>query len=180
MTQKEDILNFWFKECNPEQWFKKNDAFDQIIKNTFSNTIEAAIKGKMDNWKNTETGCLALIIILDQFTRNVFRDTLRAFVGDNKALVLSQKCCDKEYLKNPDIQRRKFMLMPMMHSEKITVQEAALPLFKKYTSEKDYEYAKKHHEIIARFGRFPHRNVILGRKSTNDELLFLKQPGSSF
>ena len=72
------------------------------------------------------------------------------------------------------------MLMPMMHSEKIIVQEAALPLFKKYTSEKDYEYAKKHHEIIARFGRFPHRNVILGRKSTNDELFFLKQPGSSF
>ena len=72
------------------------------------------------------------------------------------------------------------MLMPMMHSEKITVQEAALPLFKKYTSEKDYVYAKKHHEIIARFGRFPHRNVVLGRKSTNDELLFLKQPGSSF
>ena len=180
MAEKEDILKFWFKECNPEQWFKKNDAFDQIIKNSFSNTIKDAIGGKMDDWENTETGCLALIIILDQFTRNVFRDTLRAFVGDNKALVLSQKCCDKEYLKNTDVNRSKFMLMPMMHSEKITVQEAALPLFKKYTSEKDYEYAKKHHEIIARFGRFPHRNVILGRKSTNDELVFLKQPGSSF
>ena len=142
MSEIEEILNFWFIECKPEQWFKKNDTFDQIIKNTFSNTIEAAIKGKMDNWKNTETGCLALIIILDQFTRNVFRDTLRAFIGDNKALVLSQKCCDKEYLKNPDIQRRKFMLMPMMHSEKITVQEAALPLFKKYTSEKDNIYTQ--------------------------------------
>ena len=180
MPDKEDILKFWFKECNPEQWFKKNDTFDQLIKNTFSKTIEDAVGGKIDYWKNTEKGCLALIIILDQFTRNVFRDTLRAFDGDYKALVLSQKCCDKEYLKNPDIQRRKFMLMPMMHSEKITVQEAALPLFKKYTSEKDFEYAKKHYEIIARFGRFPHRNVILGRKSTNDELLFLKQPGSSF
>ena len=180
MAEKEDILNFWFKECNPEQWFKKNDAFDQIIKNTFSNTIEDAIGGKMDDWKNTETGCLALIIILDQFTRNVFRNTIRAFEGDNMALVLSKECCDKEYLKNTDVNRSKFMLMPMMHSEKITVQEAALPLFKKYTSEKDYEYAKKHHEIIARFGRFPHRNVILGRKSTKDEIVFLKQPGSSF
>ena len=180
MVEKEDILNFWFKECNPEQWFKKNDVFDQIIKNTFSDTIEDTIRGKMDDWKNTETGCLALIIILDQFTRNVFRNTLRAFAGDSKALVLSQKCCDKQYLKNPDIQRRKFMLMPMMHSENITVQETALPLFKKYTSEKDYEYAKKHNEIISRFGRFPHRNVILGRKSTNEELVFLKQPGSSF
>ncbi len=180
MVEKEDILNFWFKECNPEQWFKKNDVFDQIIENTFSNTIEDAIRGKMDDWKNTETGCLALIIILDQFTRNVFRNTLRAFAGDNKALVLSQNCYDKQYLKNPDIQRRKFMLMPMMHSENITVQETALPLFKKYTSEKDYEYAKKHHEIIARFGRFPHRNVILRRKSTTDEIVFLMQPGSSF
>ena len=180
MAKKEDILNFWFKECKPEQWFKKNYAFDQIIKNTFSNTIEDAIGGKIDDWENTETGCLALIIVLDQFTRNVFRDTLRAFEGDNKALVLSQKCCDKEYLKNPDIQRRKFMLMPMMHSENITVQDAALHLFKKYTSEIDYEYAKKHHEIIARFRRFPHRNIILGRKSTNQELVFLKQPGSSF
>ena len=180
MAEKEEILNFWFKECKPEQWFKKNEDFDQMIKRRFSGVIEDAIEGRLDSWEETETGCLALIIILDQFTRNVFRDTLRAFVGDNKALVLSQKCCEKEYLKNPDIQRRKFMLMPMMHSEKITVQEAALPLFKKYTSEKDYEYAKKHHEIIARFGRFPHRNVILGRKSTNDELVFLKQPGSSF
>jgi len=180
MFEKKDILNFWFIECNPEQWFKKNENFDQIIENTFSKTIEDAIGGKMDDWEYTETGCLALIIVLDQFTRNVFRNTSRAFVGDNKALVLSKKCCDKDYLKNPDIQRRKFMLMPMMHSEKISVQDAALPLFKKYTSKQDYDYAKKHHEIIARFGRFPHRNVILGRKSTNHELVFLKQPGSSF
>ena len=180
MAKKEEILNFWFKECKPEQWFKKNENFDQMIENLYSSAIENAIAGNLENWEESETGCLALIILLDQFTRNVFRDNQRAFVGDNKALVLSQKCCDKEYLKNPDIQRRKFMLMPMMHSEKITVQEAALPLFKKYTSEKDYEYAKKHHEIIVRFGRFPHRNVILGRKSTIEELEFLKQPGASF
>ena len=92
MAEKEDILNFWFKECNPEQWFKKNDVFDQIIKNTFSNTIEDAIEGKMDDWENTETGCLALIILLDQFTRNMFRNTPRAFAGDKRALDLSQKC----------------------------------------------------------------------------------------
>ena len=180
MADKKDILNFWFKECNPEQWFKKNDAFDQIIDNIFSDVIEEAVEGYIVDWEDTETGCLALIIVLDQFTRNVFRDTPRAFVGDNKALVLSQKCCDKGYLKNPDIHKRKFMLMPMMHSENINVQDSALPLFKKYTSVKDYEYAKKHHEIISCFGRFPHRNDILGRKSTNNELDFLKQPGSSF
>ena len=180
MDEKEEILNFWFKECKPEQWFKKNEDFDQIIENRFSIAIENAIAGNMVYWKESETGCLALIILLDQFTRNVFRDTPRAFVGDKRALALSQLCCDKDYLTNPDVHRRRFMLMPMMHSENLAVQDASLPLFKKYASGKDYEYAEKHRYFIARFGRFPHRNVILGRKSTNEELQFLKQPGSSF
>ena len=151
-----------------------------MIENRFSSAIENAITGKLDSWEETETGCLALIILLDQFTRNVFRDTPQAFAGDKRALALSLLCCDKDYLTNQDVQRRQFMLMPMMHSENLAVQDAALPLFKKYTTVKDYEYAEKHREIIARFGRFPHRNVILGRKSTNEELAFLKQPGSSF
>ena len=151
-----------------------------MIENRFSSAIENAMAGKLDSWEESETGCLALIILLDQFTRNVFRDTPRAFAGDKRALALSQLCCDKDYLTNPDVQRRQFMLMPMMHSENLAFQDAALPLFKKYASEKDYEYAEKHRDIIARFGRFPHRNVILGRKSSNEELEFLKQPGSSF
>jgi len=180
MAEIEEILNFWFKECKPEQWFKKNEDFDQMIKNRFSSAIEDAINGKLDSWEETETGCLALIILLDQFTRNVFRDTPRAFAGDERALALSQLCYNKDYLTNPEIHRRQFMLMPMMHSENLAVQDAALPLFKKYASKKDYEYAEKHRDIIARFRRFPHRNVILGRKSSNEELEFLKQPGSSF
>ena len=180
MTKKEEILNFWFRECKPEQWFKINEDFDQMIENRFSSAIENAIAGKMDSWEESETGCLALIILLDQFTRNVFRNTPRAFAGDKRALALSQLCCNKDYLTNPDVQRRQFMLMPMMHSENLAVQDAALPLFKKYASGKDYEYAEKHREIIARFGRFPHRNVILGRKSAIEELEFLKQSGSSF
>ena len=180
MAKKEEILNFWFIECKPEQWFKKNEDFDQMIKNRFSSAIEDAIAGILDSWEETETGCLALIILLDQFTRNVFRDTPRAFAGDERALALSQLCFNKDYLTNPDVHKRQFMLMPMMHSENIAVQDTALPLFKKYASEKDYEYAEKHRDIIARFGRFPHRNVILGRNSTNEELEFLKQPGSSF
>ena len=180
MAEIEEILNFWFIECKPEQWFKKNEDFDRMIEKSFSSAIEDAIEGKLDSWEETETGCLALIILLDQFTRNVFRDTPRAFAGDERALALSQLCFNKDYLTNLDIHRRQFMLMPMMHSENLAVQDAALPLFKKYASEKDYEYAEKHRDIIARFGRFPHRNVILGRKSTNEELEFLKQPGSSF
>ena len=180
MDEIEEILNFWFIECKPEQWFKKNEDFDRMIEKRFSGTIEDAIEGKLDSWEETETGCLALIILLDQFTRNVFRDTPRAFAGDERALALSQLCFNNNYLTNLDIHRRQFMLMPMMHSENLAVQDTALPLFKKYASGKDYEYAEKHRDIIARFGRFPHRNVILGRKSTNEELEFLKQTGSSF
>jgi len=180
MSEIEEILNFWFIECKPEQWFKKNEDFDQMIEIRFSSTIVDAIEGRLKSWEETKTGCLALIIVLDQFTRNVFRDTPRAFAGDKRALALSQTCCDKGFLNNPDINRRKFMLMPMMHSENLAVQDAALPLFNKYASEKDYEYAEKHREIIAMFGRFPHRNVILGRKSAIEELEFLKQSGSSF
>ena len=142
MAEKEEILNFWFKECKPEQWFKKYEIFDQMIENRFSIAIENAIAGNLENWEESETGCLALIILLDQFTRNVFRDTPRAFSGDKRALALSQLCYDKDYLTNPDVQIRQFMLMPMMHSENLAVQDAALPLFKKYASEKDYEYAE--------------------------------------
>ena len=180
MAEIEEILNFWFIECKPVQWFKKNEDFDQIIKIRFSSTIKDAIEGRLKSWEETETGCLALIIVLDQFTRNAFRDSPRAFAGDERALALSQTCRDKGYLNNPNINRRQFMLLPMMHSENLAVQDAALPLFNKYASEKDYEYAEKHREIIARFGRFPHRNVILGRKSAIEELEFLKQSGSSF
>ena len=90
MAEKEEILNFWFKECKPEQWFKKNEDFDQMIENRFSSAIEDAIAGKLGSWEESESGCLALIILLDQFTRNVFRDTPHAFVGDKRALALSQ------------------------------------------------------------------------------------------
>ena len=180
MFEREDILNFWFTECKPEQWFKKNERFDQIIINRFSNAFEDALEGKMDTWENNETGCLALIIVLDQFARNMFRHTPRSYIGDKRALDLSIKCCEKDYLKNPDPHKRLFMLMPMMHSENLAIQDAALPLFKKYTSERDYDYAEKHRAIIGKFGRFPHRNFILGRESTKQELEFLKQPGSSF
>ena len=180
MLEKEDILNFWFDECRPEQWFKKNSEFDAMLESRFATTIEDAFARCLDSWEDTEAGCIALILVLDQFTRNIFRDTLRAFSGDERALELSQKCYENGYLANPNIHWRQFMLMPMMHSEEIAVQDASLPLFKEYTTQIDYDYAVRHRDIIARFGRFPHRNTILGRPSTDEELEFLTQPGSSF
>ena len=180
MLEKEDILNFWFDECRPKQWFKKNSEFDAMLESRFANTVEDAFAKCLDSWEDTEEGCLALILVLDQFTRNIFRGTPRAFSGDERALELSQKCYENGYLANPNIYRRQFILMPMMHSEEIAVQDTALPLFKEYTTQRDYDYALRHRDIIARFGRFPHRNTILGRPSTDEELEFLTQPGSSF
>ena len=115
MAKKEEILNFWFKECKPEQWFKKYEYFDQMIENRFYDAIKDAIAGKLDNWEDTETGCLALILLLDQFTRNVFRDTPQAFAGDQRALALSKLCFNKDYLTNLDIHRRQFMLLSLIH-----------------------------------------------------------------
>ena len=118
--------------------------------------------------------------MLDPFTRNIFRNTPKAFSGDKKALELSLICHDKGYLQNDNPAYRQFMLMPMMHSEDIAIQDQSLPLFKEFTGERIYEYAIKHRDIIQRFGRFPHRNQILVRLSTEEEIEFLKQPGSSF
>ena len=176
----QDILAFWFTETQPNSWFKKDQAFDSEIERRFAGTVEDALASRFDHWANTCASCLALILVLDQFTRNIFRDNARAFSGDNMALILSLRCVECDYIAHPDENWRRFMLMPMMHSEDLAIQEASLPLFQTHASKSTYEYAVAHHNIIARFGRFPHRNAILGRPSTDEEYLFLTQPGSSF
>lgn len=180
IAKPQDILAFWFEESSPKQWFTKDKAFDSAIKSRFADTVSAALAGQQDRWADDLDGCLALIILLDQFTRNIFRDTPRAFSGDEMALALSLRCAERGYLDHEMEDYRQFMLMPMMHSEDITIQDDSLPLFAAATGEMTYEYAVKHRDIVARFGRFPHRNAILGRPSSDEELAFLKQPGSSF
>ena len=183
MPQKpldQDVLVFWFTETPPDLWFKKDPAFDSQIERRFAGTVKDALAGKFDSWANTCAGCLALILVLDQFTRNIFRGNARSFSGDDMALALSLRCVERDYIAHPDENWRRFMLMPMMHSEDLAIQEASLPLFQTHANKLTYEYAVAHHDIIARFGRFPHRNAILGRPSTDEEDLFLTQPGSSF
>ena len=175
-----DILNFWYVETTPELWFKKDDDFDAAIQNRFGKAVTDALAGRLDYWANDADGCLALILILDQFTRNMFRHSAQAFSGDEMALALSLRCVERKYLDADEPSYCQFMLMPMMHSEDIGIQDMSLPLFEKYTSKLTYEYAMKHRDIIARFGRFPHRNAMLGRPSSIDEDQFLTQPGSSF
>ena len=175
-----DILNFWFVETTPDFWFKKDDDFDAAIKDRFGKTVTKALAGKLDHWANDAEGCLALILMLDQFTRNIFRHSARAFLGDEMALALSLRCVERKYLDADKPFYCQFMLMPMMHSEEIDIQDMSLPLFETYTSKLTHEYAIKHRDIIARFGRFPHRNAILGRPNNSEEDHFLTQPGSSF
>ena len=174
------VLIFWFEECEPKDWFKKNETFDNKIRFKFNNLIEQALNNRLDFWASTREGCLALILLLDQFTRNIFREDKRAFSGDKKALQLSSKCVKENYLSMSVPDWCHFMLIPMMHSEDLIIQNQSLPLFKKYTSNQTYDFALRHQKIIEKFGRFPHRNRILARDSTEQEINFLRMPGSSF
>ena len=174
------VLAFWFEDSQPEQWYRKDTAFDDAIRDNFEITVTAALASNLDGWADDVDGCLALILLLDQFTRNIYRDTPRAFSGDDMALALSLRCIDRDYLAHENPAWRQFMLMPMMHSEDLNIQDMSLPLFERLTNPMTHEYAVKHRDIIARFGRFPHRNAILGRPSSDEEVEFLKQPGSSF
>ena len=174
------VLDFWFSEIEPEMWFKKSDEFDAEIARRFGDTTRRALDGGLSEWATDADGCLALILVLDQFARNIYRDTPDAFAGDAQAIKLSERCVAESFIEVVEESKRTFMLMPMMHSEDLNVQEASLSLFKTYTPENNYDYAVKHRDIIARFGRFPHRNRILGRENTVREAEFLTKPGSSF
>jgi len=176
----QDVLSFWFEESAPEQWYKKDPAFDDAIRDRFEDAVSAALAARLDKWAEETGSCLALILLLDQFTRNIYRDTPRAFSGDEMALALSLRCIDKGFVAHENPAWRQFMLMPMMHSEDLEIQDLSLPLFKEHTNPQTHEYAIRHRDIVARFGRFPHRNAILGRPSSDEELAFLTQPGSSF
>ena len=176
----QDVLHFWFDQSKPEQWYKKDPAFDGKIRSHFEDTIAAALSARLDSWADKLDTCLALILVLDQFTRNVYRDTPKAFIGDEIALAFSLRCVDRGFLSHGNAAWRQFMLMPMMHSEDVGIQERSIPLFEQHTNPLTLEYAIKHRDIIARFGRFPHRNAILRRPSSEEELAFLKEPGSFF
>jgi len=180
MSKQNEVLNFWFEECEEEQWFQKDAAFDGMMRERFLDDVERAIADDYDYWAETPEGRLALILLLDQFTRNIFRDTSRAFAGDDKALALCLEGIELGLLEILKGHRVWFFILPLEHSEDMEIQKMGLPLFKKYPPEDCYQYALAHYEIIERFGRYPHRNKILGRESTPEEIEFLKQPGSSF
>lgn len=176
----EAILSFWFEETKPEFWFKKDAGFDALINDRFQVVHRAAGAGELAAWRVTAGGRLAEIIVLDQFSRNLYRDDARAFAWDSMALVLSQEAVRAGALDALDPKRQAFLIMPYMHSESAVVHGEAMQLFSRPGLEYNLDFERQHKAIIDRFGRYPHRNAVLGRKSTAEEAEFLKEPGSSF
>jgi uncharacterized protein (DUF924 family) len=175
------VLDFWFEQSEPQQWFGKDPAFDGQVRERFIALVRGAIAGELDGWGAAPESGLALVLLLDQFPRQIWRDTAMAFAGDPQALALSLRAVELGWLEaETDQARRQFWLMPQMHSEELAVQEAALPLFERFTDRRSAEFARRHRDVIERFGRFPHRNAALGRVSSAEELAFIETPGSRF
>jgi uncharacterized protein (DUF924 family) len=190
MTTPQAVLDFWFgAPGDPDAgtqrafWFRKSAATDELIRARFGAEVEAALRGERDAWKATVDGALALILLLDQFTRNVFRDSPRAFTGDARALELARGlvACGADRTLPP--LARWFVYLPFEHSESMAAQRESLRLFGELAASGFADglvWARKHYDVIARFGRYPHRNAILDRMSTPEELAYLAQPGAGF
>lgn len=175
-----EVLNFWFREIEPSDWWKSDPDFDERIRQRFGELLQQASAGELFEWRLTANGRLAEIIVLDQFSRNVHRGAPASFAQDPMALALSQEAVAGATLSELNDNERAFLLMPYMHSESRLIHVQADRLFREHAPAGNHAFELKHKEIIDRFERYPHRNEILGRRSTDEEIEFLKQPGSSF
>lgn len=176
----EAILSFWFTEIAPAQWWRADAAFDAEVRSRFGPAHEAAAAGELFAWRATPSGRLAEIIVLDQFSRNIHRGTALAFACDPMALALAQEALAAGADAALPAPQLAFLYLPFMHSESRLMHAIAEPLFRKPGLEENHRSELRHKAIIDRFGRYPHRNRILGRRSTAEEESFLRQPGSSF
>lgn len=176
----EDVLTFWFEETSPKQWWKKDKAFDKKVEARFGELVEDALAGRLDHWANEPRGALALVLLLDQFPRNIWRGNAKAFAGDWKARVVTRLALSEGYDEQMTEDQRAFLYMPLEHSENPSDQEDSMKLFEGLGNEYYLKFAIEHHELIKRFGRFPHRNKALKRKSTAAEKTYLKQPNAGF
>ena len=180
MKTHSDVLSFWFETLNPAQWFRKDVAMDEKIRELFLTTHEQASRCELFHWRDSIQGRLAEIIVLDQFSRNLFRQDRRAFSQDPLALCLAQEAISHlQHRQLPQVQRI-FLYMPLIHSESLLIHQKAVELFSEPGLESNLDYEYQHLKILEKFGRYPHRNQILGRTSTAEEIEFLKGPGSSF
>ncbi len=186
-----EVLDFWFgREGEPgygefrEEWFRKDPAFDADVTEQFAGLYEEAARGDLDDWRDDARSCLALVIVLDQFPRNMFRGDGRTHAADGKALVTSRYAVEHALDRELPAFQRMFLYMPLMHSENVEDQRRSVEMFERLAGEEGapdvVSYAVAHKDIVERFGRFPHRNEILGRETTPEEAVFLTTEGSSF
>ena len=177
---QEQVLKFWFEEIDRKHWWASDAECDARLSERFRTLLDQAMKGELFEWRETPSGRLAEVIVLDQFSRNIFRGTREAYAQDPMALALSQEAVAANAVAELEPIRRAFLLMPYMHSESSVVHVEGERLFKRWATPENYDFELRHKAIVDRFGRYPHRNAILGRRSTPEEETFLKQPGSSF
>ena len=173
-----DIIAFW-SEAGPSRWFKKDEAFDRHFREAFLDVHEAACGGDLDHWQRSPGGALALVLLLDQFPRNAFRGTARVYASDAKALAIAKAALEASHDRHIDADLRLFLYLPFNHSEVLEDQARCVELCRALGDPESLAYAVSHHDIVRRFGRFPHRNRILGRTSTDEERRFLDEGGFS-
>lgn len=176
----QDILHFWFNELTPRQHFVKDPVLDAAMRERFGDILVSAAQCELFDWRTSPQGRVAEIILLDQFSRNIFRDTPRAFAQDALALALAQELVASGQDISLPLEQRRFAYMPYMHSESALVHTQAVRLFSQPGLEDNLDFELRHQAIITRFGRFPHRNALLDRPSSAEEIAFLATPGSSF
>ena len=173
-----DVLNFWYAEDTAKKWFKSTPEFDQKIKQKFEHTWELAANNQLSDWHSSADGCLALCIVLDQFPLNMFRGESISFATEAKSIEVAKEAIVKGFDDQLDINKVSFLYMPLMHSEVLADQELCVECFTKRNIQENLRFAKHHHDLIVEFGRFPHRNEMLGRTSTTEEIIYLKSKRS--
>ena len=177
---RNEVIDFWFFETDKKNWFKKDGDFDELIRSRFLEVHIHASQCELFSWRETALGCLAEIIVLDQFSRNMYRDDAKSFAYDSLSLSLAQSAISRGLDLDLPSEQRVFLYMPFMHSESLIIHEHAVKLFTALGAESNLEFEMRHKAIIEQFGRYPHRNKILNRVSTAEETSFLFQPGSRF
>lgn len=175
-----EVLKFWFEDIDPKMWWAAEPAFDELVRQKFEGLFQQAASGELYSWRVEARGRLAEVIVLDQFSRNMYRNSPRAFALDPAALVLAQEAVAAEAHLQLSPVERSFLFLPYMHSESRIIHVVAERLYREFAPPANLGFEIRHKAIIDRFGRYPHRNGILGRASTAEEIEFLKQPGSSF
>jgi len=172
----DDVLVFWFQQCRPWQWFRRRDSFDALVRDRFGETVERALAGELDHWNCGPSSGLALVLLLDQFTRQIWRGEARAFSGDQQALAVALMGLQQGWVAvEPQRPRRQFWLMPLLHSEEEGVVAKAIPLLEQWVDAATADVACCNLIQLKRFNRYPQRNAALGRSSSREEVLFLQE-----